>query len=112
MSQRENRVADSHFSGWGEASSRHDEVDLVASSSARTRAMEEVGHRIARQLNGPLTALLLYMEELKQHSHRLSQGADEPPRRGDAKARREEHRGSGARRAAASDRLSRSAERI
>ena len=25
-----------------------------------------------RQLNGPLTALLLYMEELKQHSHRLS----------------------------------------
>ena len=35
--------------------------------------MEEVGHAIARQLNGPLTALLLYMEELKQHSHRFSQ---------------------------------------
>jgi DNA-binding CsgD family transcriptional regulator len=39
--------------------------------------MEEVGHTIARQLNGPLTALLLYMEELRQHSHRFSQVAVE-----------------------------------
>ena len=28
---------------------------------------------IARQLNGPLTALLLYMNEIKQHSHQFSQ---------------------------------------
>ena len=27
---------------------------------------------IARQLNGPLTALLLYMNEIKQHSHQFS----------------------------------------
>ena len=39
--------------------------------------MEEAGHSIARQLNGPLTALLLYMEELKQHSHRFSQETGE-----------------------------------
>jgi DNA-binding CsgD family transcriptional regulator len=77
MSQRENRAADSHFSTWGETSSRCDELDLVAASTARTRAMEEVGHSIVRQLNGPLTALLLYMEELKRHSHRFSHGADE-----------------------------------
>jgi DNA-binding CsgD family transcriptional regulator len=77
MSQRKNRVADSHFSDWGETSSRCDELEFDASSPARTRVMEEVGHAIARQLNGPLTALLLYMEELKQHSHRFSQGADE-----------------------------------
>ena len=77
MSQRKNRVADSHFSDWGETSSRRHELEFDASSPARTRAMEEVGHAIARQLNGPLTALLLYMEELKQHSHRFSQGADE-----------------------------------
>src|SRR5205807_5180582 len=77
MSQQENRVAESHFSDWGDTSSRYDEFELIAVSTARTRAMEEVGHSIARQLNGPLTALLLYMEELKQHSHRFSQGADE-----------------------------------
>ena len=77
MSQQRNRVADSHISDWGEASSRCDELDSIAASPARSRAMEEVGHAIARQLNGPLTALLLYMEELKQHSHRLFQGTDE-----------------------------------
>jgi hypothetical protein len=32
--------------------------------------MDEAGAAIARQLNGPLTALLLYMGEIKQHSHR------------------------------------------
>jgi DNA-binding CsgD family transcriptional regulator len=77
MSQQENRVADSHFSDWGETSSRPDELEIGPSSAARTRAVEEAGYSIARQLNGPLTALLLYMEELKQHSHRLSQGAVE-----------------------------------
>ena len=35
--------------------------------------MDEAGAEIARQLNGPLTALLLYMGEIKQHSHQLSQ---------------------------------------
>jgi DNA-binding CsgD family transcriptional regulator len=38
--------------------------------------MDEAGAAIARQLNGPLTALLLYMGEIKQHSHQLSK-ADE-----------------------------------
>ena len=42
-------------------------------SAARTRAMDEAGAAIARQLNGPLTALLLYMGEIKQHSHQLAQ---------------------------------------
>ena len=37
--------------------------------------MDEAGAAIARQLNGPLTALLLYMGELKQHSHQFSQSA-------------------------------------
>jgi len=32
--------------------------------------MDEAGAAIARQLNGPLTALLLYVGEIKQHSHR------------------------------------------
>ncbi len=37
--------------------------------------MNEAGPAIAGQLNGPLTALLLYMGELKQHSHQLSLAA-------------------------------------
>ena len=44
-------------------------------SAARTRAMDEAGAVIARQLNGPLTALLLYMGEIKQHSQQLAQAS-------------------------------------
>jgi DNA-binding NarL/FixJ family response regulator len=48
-------------------------LDFVHLSAARVRATEEAGAAIARQLNGPLTALLLYMNEIKQHSHQFSQ---------------------------------------
>src|SRR5215813_11598375 len=72
MSQQENRVADSHFPDWGETGTPPDELETTRLSAARARAVEEAGHSIARQLNGPLTALLLYMEELRQHSHRLA----------------------------------------
>jgi DNA-binding CsgD family transcriptional regulator len=47
--------------------------DIVQLSAARARAADEAGAAIARQLNGPLTALLLYMNEIKQHSHQFSQ---------------------------------------
>jgi DNA-binding NarL/FixJ family response regulator len=77
MSQQENRVAGSHFLEWGEAGISGDELEIIRLSAARARAMEEAGNSIARQLNGPLTALLLYMEELKQHSHLLSSVAGE-----------------------------------
>jgi len=76
MSQQENRVADSHFSDWGETTPVED-LEQIGLSAVRARAVEEAGHSIARQLNGPLTALLLYMEELKQHSHRFSLEAGE-----------------------------------
>lgn len=48
--------------------------EIVQLSAVRSRAAEEAGAAIARQLNGPLTALLLYMNEIKQHSHQFSQG--------------------------------------
>src|SRR5215471_8186639 len=76
MSQQENRVADSPFSDWGDTTPVEG-LERVGLSAARARAVEEAAHSIARQLNGPLTALLLYMEELKQHSHRFSQEAGE-----------------------------------
>jgi len=50
-----------------------DNLEIVQLSVARARAVEEAGAAIARQLNGPLTALLLYMNEIKQHSHQFSQ---------------------------------------
>ena len=74
MSQQENRISDSTFSKWiANASPQDDDPEIVRLSAARTRAMEEAGAEIARQLNGPMTALLLYMGEIKQHSHQFSQ---------------------------------------
>jgi DNA-binding NarL/FixJ family response regulator len=75
MSQQENRIIDSSFSKWTETSAPivGDDLEVLQVSAARTRAMDEAGAAIARQLNGPLTALLLYMGEIKQHSHQLSQ---------------------------------------
>jgi DNA-binding CsgD family transcriptional regulator len=74
MSQQENRISDSTFSKWiANATPQDDDPEIVRLSAARTRAMEEAGAEIARQLNGPMTALLLYMGEIKQHSHQFSQ---------------------------------------
>ncbi|QWG18733.1 helix-turn-helix transcriptional regulator [Bradyrhizobium sediminis] len=75
MSQQENRIADSPFSKWTEGGTPvgSDELEMIRLSAARSKAMDEAGAAIARQLNGPLTALLLYMGEIKQHSHQLSQ---------------------------------------
>jgi DNA-binding NarL/FixJ family response regulator len=76
MSQQENPSADQHFSDWMENSTPLDvDIEIVDPAAARIRAMDEAGVAIARQLNGPLTALLLYMGELKQHSHQFSQAA-------------------------------------
>ena len=43
-------------------------LEIVQLSVARARATEEAEAAIARQLNGPLTALLLYMNEIKQQA--------------------------------------------
>jgi DNA-binding CsgD family transcriptional regulator len=43
-----------------------------AATGSPAVASEDVGAAIARELNGPLTALLLYMGEIKQHSDRIS----------------------------------------
>lgn len=72
MSQQE--ITDSPFSNWLEnGRPLDDDLEAVKLSAARARAVDEAAAVIARQLNGPLTALLLYMGELKQHSHQLSQ---------------------------------------
>src|SRR4030081_369825 len=74
MSQADHRAGDSHFSKWvKDIAPLEDNLDFLHLSAARVRATEEAGAAIARQLNGPLTALLLYMNEIKQHSHQFSQ---------------------------------------
>jgi len=78
MSQQENRISDSHFSKWTEGGTPPEgDHEIARLSAARTLAMDEARAEIARQLNGPLTALLLYMGEIKQHSHQFSQSAGE-----------------------------------
>jgi DNA-binding NarL/FixJ family response regulator len=74
MSGQDHRAADSHFTKWMESITPLEESPEIAQlSAARSRVAEEASATIARQLNGPLTALLLYMNEIKQHSHQLSQ---------------------------------------
>ena len=46
--------------------------EIVELAASRARATEEAGAAIARQFNGPMTALLLYMNEIKQHSHQFA----------------------------------------
>jgi DNA-binding CsgD family transcriptional regulator len=76
MSQQENRISDSRFPRWTESNTPPgDDPEIVRLSAACARATDEAGAVIARQLNGPLTALLLYMGEIKQHSHQFSQAA-------------------------------------
>ncbi len=74
MTQHEQRAGESQLSKWIEDSAPIDaNHEFLQLSTARARATEEAGAAIARQFNGPLTALLLYMNEIKQHSHQFSQ---------------------------------------
>ena len=70
MSQHENRVCDLAFLDWACSNATLENGDIVRPlpPSARLRAIDEAGAMIARQLNGPLTALLLYMGEIRHHS--------------------------------------------
>jgi DNA-binding CsgD family transcriptional regulator len=75
MPQQDSRTANSSFADWIESDGvAGDAVEIARMSALHARAAEEAGAAIARELNGPLTALLLYMGEIKQHSQRLPQG--------------------------------------
>jgi len=75
MSQQGSRVSDSVVSGRDEGESPLGELEVVRLSAARARGIDEASATIARQLNGPLTALLLYMGEIKHHSHQFVRSA-------------------------------------
>jgi DNA-binding CsgD family transcriptional regulator len=74
MSHHDHRASESRPAMWAEANAPlADSSEVVPLSAARARATEEAAAAIARELNGPMTALMLYMNELKQQSHQFSQ---------------------------------------
>ncbi|MGA7805180.1 helix-turn-helix transcriptional regulator [Bradyrhizobium sp.] len=75
MTQRENLIVDPPCSDWSESNRLAEDPQVARSSAVRAQAIDEAGVTIARRLNGPLTALLLYMGEIKQHSHQFGQSA-------------------------------------
>ncbi|GMP06170.1 helix-turn-helix domain-containing protein [Bradyrhizobium sp. TM239] len=73
MGSQNDTATDSRPSEWYESSAAPtDELDFVRLSATRAKAADEMAAAIARELNGPLTALLLYMGEIKHHSDQLA----------------------------------------
>ncbi|MBR0737473.1 helix-turn-helix transcriptional regulator [Bradyrhizobium liaoningense] len=73
MASQNDAATDSRPSEWYESSvAPVEEPDFVRLNAARANAADEMAAAIARELNGPLTALLLYMGEIKHHSDQLA----------------------------------------
>jgi DNA-binding CsgD family transcriptional regulator len=73
MGSQNDTATDSRLSEWFESSAApSEELDYVRLNAARAKAADEMAAAIARELNGPLTALLLYMGEIKHHSDQLA----------------------------------------
>lgn len=73
MGSQNDTATDSRPSEWYENSAAStEELDFVRLNAARAKAADEMAAAIARELNGPLTALLLYMGEIKHHSDQLA----------------------------------------
>jgi DNA-binding CsgD family transcriptional regulator len=69
MTPKEMRADDLDHRRWMEdAELLTGDIKVVSSSLERTRAVNEVGSAIAHQLTGPLTALLLYVGEIRRNS--------------------------------------------
>jgi DNA-binding CsgD family transcriptional regulator len=74
MSHHDYRASDSRPAKWADTSTPPgDGPEVVPLSAARARAVEDAAAAIARDLNGPMTALMLYMNELKHQSQQFAQ---------------------------------------
>jgi DNA-binding CsgD family transcriptional regulator len=70
MSKYDKRISDSRLPEWVETAPSHDDsFEILRLAAAHAQANEEATAAIIRQLNGPLTALLIYVGEIKEHSH-------------------------------------------
>lgn len=73
MGSQNDTATDSRPSEWFESGAAPaEEPDFVRLNAARAKAADEMAAAIARELNGPVTALLLYMGEIKHHSDQLT----------------------------------------
>ena len=77
MSQQESRISEIGLTEQVDIDAPLGDFETVRHWAARARVIDEAGAAVARKLNGPLTALLLYMGEIKQHSRQLSHGAED-----------------------------------
>jgi DNA-binding CsgD family transcriptional regulator len=77
MTRKENRADYPNYSkGLDCGGQRTEEIEVDRPSTERTRAANEVGSAIAHQLNGPLTALRLYIGEIRLNSGRFHETAE------------------------------------
>lgn len=67
----QDQPAERRLPGASEIISAGEESELARLEMLRAGIAEETAAGIARELNGPLTALLLYMGEIKHHSDQL-----------------------------------------
>jgi DNA-binding CsgD family transcriptional regulator len=77
MSQHENRLPDSPFLSWTERTTPLSDAEIAELSAARAPAIGKAVAAIAGELNRPLTALLLYMGEIKRYSDRFPQTVED-----------------------------------
>jgi DNA-binding CsgD family transcriptional regulator len=76
MTRKQNRADYPNYSKCVErGGQRAEELEVDRRSPERSRAANEVGSAIAHQLNGPLTALRLYIGEIRQSSGRFRETA-------------------------------------
>ncbi len=77
MAQQESRISETGLAEQVDIDPPLGALEAVRHWTARPRPTDEASVAMARQLNGPLTALLLYMGEIKQHSRQLSHSAED-----------------------------------
>ena len=79
MSQHEKRLVDSQFSQRIEDGPVRDgSLEILRLAAAHARAKDEAAAAIVRDLTGPLTALLIYIGEIREHSHRFPEAGGNP----------------------------------
>jgi DNA-binding CsgD family transcriptional regulator len=77
MTLKDNRAHDpNHPNSMERGGQRAEQLEIGRPSPERTRAAHEVGSAIVHQLNGPLTALRLYIGEIRQNSGRFRETAE------------------------------------
>ena len=77
MAQQESRISETGLAEQVDIDPPLGAFEAVRHWAARPRPNDEASVAMARQLNGPLTALLLYMGEIKQHSRQLSHSPED-----------------------------------